>query len=389
MFDKRMFKNLDYMIIIIIMLIVGIGLISIGLATRSPVEDTEDITGALESFNFRQVKLQLIWFGTGIILMIITACIDYHFLSNVSPYLYWGVVGLLVLVMFAGTTGGGAQRWIAIGPFRLQPSEFTKLALILSMARVISKREEQGINNVKSLALVVFTLGVPFLLIAAQPDLGTSIALIAITLGMLFVAGISYKLLLAGGAAIAAAIPAAWFFLLKEYQKKRIMVFLNPELDPLGDGLNVLQSIMSVGSGQIWGQLKNGALFSANTLSQLNYLPAKDTDFIFSVAAEAFGFVGGITIIALFFLLIIRTIRIGSKAADKLGALIAIGVASMTLFHVYENIGMTMGIMPVTGIPLPFMSYGGSSMWANMIAYGLVLNVGMRRQKHRFIGGQY
>ncbi len=389
MFDNLRLKNLDYIIIIIILSIVGIGLIAIGLATRSPVDDAENITGALESFNFGQVRLQLIWFGTGILLMVITACIDYHFLSNASPYLYWAVVGLLVLVMFAGTTGGGAQRWIAIGSFRLQPSEFSKLALILSLARVISKREEKGINNIKSLAMVVLTLGIPFALIAMQPDLGTSIALIAITLGMLFVAGISYKLLLAGGAAVAAAVPAAWFFLLKEYQKKRILVFLNPELDPLGDGLNVLQSIMSVGSGQIWGQLRNGALFSGNTLSQLNFLPAKDTDFIFSVAAEAFGFVGGITIIALFFLLIIRTIRIGSKAADKLGSMIAIGVASMTLFHVYENIGMTMGIMPVTGIPLPFMSYGGSSMWANMIAYGMVLSVGMRRKKHGFLSSQY
>ncbi|MBE3102046.1 MAG: FtsW/RodA/SpoVE family cell cycle protein, partial [Firmicutes bacterium] len=181
------------------------------------------------------------------------------------------------------------------------------------------------------------------------------------------------------------AIPIAWFTLLDTFQKHRILVFLNPGMDPLGSGYNVLQSMMSVGSGQITGQLNSiGGILFGNTLSQLDFLPAKETDFIFSVTTEALGFIGGITIIILFFILIMRTIRVATKAKDTLGAMIAVGVASMILFHVFENIGMTMGIMPVTGIPLPFMSYGGSSMWTNMISFGLVLNVGMRRHKIKF-----
>ncbi|MDD3612363.1 MAG: rod shape-determining protein RodA [Clostridia bacterium] len=384
MFDKQLFKNIDYIIIFTIVLLVGIGIFTIGLATRSPVDGSEDITGAIESLNLNQVKLQLIWFGTGLVLMIITASLDYHFLATISPYIYGIVVGLLVLVAFAGSEGGGAIRWIQIGPFKLQPSEFAKIAVILSLARLMAKREEKGINNIKSIGLILITIGIPIVLIVVQPDLGTSISLLAILIGMLFVAGLNYKLIFGGLAAIAAAIPIAWFYLLKPFQRNRILVFLNPELDPLGHGMNALQSMMSIGSGQVWGQIDKGGAFSGNTLSQLDYLPAKETDFIFSVTVEALGFVGGITIIALFFILLIRTVVIGAKAKDMLGSLIAVGVASMTLFHVFENIGMTMGIMPITGIPLPFVSYGGSSMWTNMIAFGLVLNVGMRRHKLKF-----
>jgi len=386
MFDKRYIKNFDYIILLLVLLIVCFGLIGISIATRSPVEDPEaDIANSIESFNLRQVKLQIVWLATGLILLLIVVSIDYHIIAELSPWLYWIVIGLLIAVKVAGTTGGGAQRWLPIGSFRLQPSEFAKLALILMLARTLSKREEEGIHHIKDLIPLAIQMAIPFALIYIQPDLGTSLAFIAIVFGVVFTAGISWKLLALGGAIGMAAVPLAWFFLLKDYQRTRIEVFLNPGLDPLGDGYNVLQSMMAIGSGQIFGQMGiEGGILRGNTLSQLDFLPAKDTDFIFSVTAEALGFIGGISIIALFLLLVLRIIRVASKARDKLGSFIAVGVASMTLFHVFENIGMTMGLMPVTGLPLPFMSYGGSSMWTNMIAIGLVLNVGMRRHKLKF-----
>jgi len=197
---------------------------------------------------------------------------------------------------------------------------------------------------------------------------------------MLFVAKISYKLLFSIIGTGMAIVPIAWFALLSEVQKDRIRVFLNPRLDPMGKGYQVSQSITAIGSGRIIGK----GILTNNTLSQLNFLPAAHTDFIFSVLTEAFGFIGGVIIIGLYSILIIRTIMVAVKAKDEFGSLIVIGVTALIIAHIFENIGMTMGLTPVTGIPLPFMSYGGSFMWTNMIAYGLVLNVGMRRQKIKF-----
>jgi len=387
-FDKRLIKNFDYTIVLLILLIVGFGLIGIGIATRAPMDDGGGLADALESLDLRYVRLQALWFATGLALMIAVISIDYHIISEFTPYLYWATIGLLVLVLLFAVPVHGAKRWITLGAFRLQPSEFAKLAVILVLARTLSKweakREEKGIRRIRDLVPVALQVGLPFLLIARQPDLGTSMVLMAIVLGILFIGGLSYKLLALAGGAILTIAPLAWFYVLKPYQQTRIRVFLNPGIDPMGEGYNVLQSMMAIGSGQLTGQITENGIFQGNTLSQLDFLPAKETDFIFSVTAEALGFVGGIAIIFLFFLLVMRTLRIAAKARDTLGSLIVAGVASMTLFHVFENIGMTMGIMPITGLPLPFMSYGGSSMWANMIAFALVLNVGMRRQKIKF-----
>lgn len=388
MFDKRLIKNFDYTIVLLILLILGFGLIGISIATRAPMDDGGGLADALESLDLRYVRLQAFWFAAGLILMIAVISIDYHIISEFTPYLYWAAIGLLVLVLLFGTPIHGARRWITMGIFRLQPSEFAKLAVILALARTLAKlevkRDEKGIRRIRDLIPIGVQVGLPFLLIMRQPDMGTAMVLFAIVLGVLFIGGLSYKLLALAGGLFLAGAPLAWFYVLKPYQQARIRVFLNPGMDPMGDGYNVLQSMMAIGSGQLTGQITENGIFQGNTLSQLDFLPAKETDFIFSVTAEALGFVGGIAIIFLFFLLVMRTLRIAAKARDTLGALIAAGVASMTLFHVFENIGMTMGIMPITGLPLPFMSYGGSSMWANMIAFALVLNVGMRRQKIKF-----
>ena len=389
MFQKKnSIKNFDFLLLFIIILLTGFGLIGIALATRSPMEGTEGaIAEAIGSFNLQQVKLQIIWFATGLVLMIIVVSVDYHKINDLAPYAYLAVIGLLVIVKFFGTTGGGAQRWIAIGSFRMQPSEFTKITVILILARIMAREdeeEEEGINDFKTIGKLIIALALPLALIIIQPDMGTAMVLAVIFAGMVFVAGIKYKYLFIALAAAVAAVPVVWYTILDDFQKKRIQVFLNPGMDPLGDGYHVLQSIISIGSGQLTGQIGRAGLLGDNLLSQLDFLPAKDTDFVFSVTTEALGFIGGITIIVLYYLLIMRTLRVARRSRDKLGSYICVGVASMVLFHVFENIGMSMGIMPITGIPLPFISYGGSSMWTNMISFGLVLNVGMRRQKINF-----
>src|SRR5665647_1773857 len=194
MFDKRLIKNFDFLILIIIILIVCLGLLGIGIATRSPIEGSDGAIGnAINSFNLRQVNLQVLWFTTGLVMMLIVISIDYHIIIDLSVYVYWIVIGLLILVIFAGTKGGGAQSWIAIGSFRMQPSEFAKITVILSLARIMSKREEKGINNIKSIIPIILTMAIPFALIIKQPDLGTALTFIVILIGMLFVAGISYK----------------------------------------------------------------------------------------------------------------------------------------------------------------------------------------------------
>lgn len=385
MFDKKLVKNFDFLILLFIILLTGFGLVGIMLATRSPVEGVDgSILEGLESFNLQRVKTQAINIITGLLLVAVIISIDYHVISDLSVYYYWVIIGLLIVVKLFGTTGGGAQRWLAFGSFRLQPSEFSKIAVILMLARTIAKQEETGVNNLKVMAKILLIVAIPFALIASQPDLGTSLVLIAILVGMLFIAEIKYKYLFIALGIGLAAIPLAWFLYFDEYQKGRIIIFLNPGMDPLGEGYQVLQSIITLGSGQLTGQFGKGELLSGNSLSQLNYLPAKDTDFIYSVTTEALGFIGGISIILLFYMLIMRTMRIARRSRDALGSYICVGVASMVLFHVFENIGMSMGIMPITGIQLPFMSYGGSSMWTNMASFALVINVGMRRQKLKF-----
>ncbi|MFU0800923.1 MAG: rod shape-determining protein RodA [Xylanivirga thermophila] len=382
MLDKKLLKNFDFMIVILICLLVGFGAIGIGIAMRSPTEGQGGITEMIGNFNLKYVQLHLLWAATGLVLMLITASIDYNVLKDMSAYIYWIIVALLLYVDAKGNVAGNAQSWIVLGPFKLQPSEFAKLAIIITTAKVLSKDEESDgkLSHLKDLIPLIVKIAIPLVLVAIQPDFGTATVFMAIIFGILFVAGISYKLLFGIIGAGVACIPLLWFGFLSDVQKNRILVFLNPGLDPLGEGYHVTQSLIAIGSGQIYGK----GLLTDNTLSQLNFLPAKHTDFIFSVTAEALGFMGGIIIILLYLALIIRTMKIASKSKDKFGALLVTGVASMIMFHIFENIGMTMGLMPVTGIPLPFMSYGGSSMWTNMIAYGMVLSVGMRRQKIKF-----
>ncbi|MDD4569577.1 MAG: rod shape-determining protein RodA [Tepidanaerobacteraceae bacterium] len=364
--DSKLLKNIEYPILIAVILITIMSVLIISSATNANISEG----------SFRTAKMQIIWFGVGLVAMIFMILVDYHSFAHWSNIIYVLNILALLLVIFKGEEGGGAQRWIDIGPFGLQPSEFAKLAIAITLARHMEKKK--SLKTLKDLLSIFMHVAGPVLLIAKQPDLGTSLVILAMAFGMMFVAGLDYKLLAGITTAGIFSLPVLWK-LLKPYQKGRILVFINPYLDPLGKGYHVIQSKIAIGSGKLFGK----GLFQG-TQNQLDFLPVKHTDFIFAVLGEELGFLGGIVLLALYFIFLYYTIKVAFKARDLIGTYMVIGLASMWTFQILVNIGMNIGIMPVTGIPLPFMSYGGSSFLMNMMAVGLVLNVGMRRQKIRF-----
>jgi rod shape determining protein RodA len=368
LFDRRLLRNFDYLLLLTVLAIMAVSLIIISSATLvNPSGDP-----------MFYVKRQAIRFLVGFIVLIIILTIDYTQFYRFSHYLYGLNLILLLAVLFIGKETGGAQRWIDLRVFELQPSEFAKIIIIISLARHLAARE----GNFDSLFSVIpsfFYVLIPMGLIFLQPDLGTSVVFIVIVFGMLFMAGAKVRHLLTYAiSGVVIGFPLLWLRL-KDYQKMRLTVFLNPETDPLGHGYQLMQSMIAIGSGGLRGK----GIFEG-TQNQLEFLLEQHTDFIFSVLAEEAGFIGGVVLLLLFMLLIFRVIRTAYVAKDTFGTLICIGVATMITFQVLVNIGMTIGMMPVTGLPLPFMSYGGSSLLMNMIAIGLVLNIGMRRHKLMF-----
>jgi rod shape determining protein RodA len=367
-FDRRLLRNFDWLLLILVCTIVAVSLLII-------TSTTINITGDPLYF----AKRQLIRFAVGFVAMLFILSIDYTYFFRLAPIMYLAIVAMLVAVLFIGSKGGGAQRWIDLGFFELQPSEFAKLGIIISLARLLSA-QEGNFEDMSSAIPAFFHVALPMGLVFLQPDLGTSLVFTVILFGMLYMAGLRVQHLLTyAGIGLAIGAPALWL-LLKDYQKKRLIIFINPYLDPLNDGYQIIQSLIAVGSGGLQGK----GLFAPGTQNALNFLLEQHTDFVFSAYAEATGFVGSVILILLYTFLILRILRLAFLAKDTFGMLVCIGVAVMMTFHILVNIGMTIGIMPVTGIPLPFMSYGGSSLMMNMMAIGVVLNIGMRRQKLMF-----
>lgn len=365
--DKKFFKYVDYSLILAVMAIVFIGMLAISSATDAPS------TG-----DYSYVRMQLVWFIIGFIAMIIIMNVDYKVIGEMALYIYIFCLLMLIAVLLFGKEVHGSKSWLGWGSLGIQPSEFAKLGVIIMAAKVMSGYED-GIRTIKQLIVVLMYIGIPLLFILAQPDLGTALVFIAVTLGLFIIGGIDYKFMLALLGAAAAALPVVWKYGLKDYQKARLLIFLDPYKDPMGDGFNVIQSMIAIGSGQITGR----GLYQGSQ-SQLNFVPEQHTDFIFSVVGEELGFVISAALLALYAYIIFKSIRISFRSRDRFGMLVVVGIVSMLAFQVFENIGMTMGLMPVTGIPLPFMSYGGSSMLTNMAAIGLILNVGVRQHKIKF-----
>jgi len=372
---KRL-KFIDKPFLISLFLILIFGLIVLSSASQSIVGDP-----------YYYVKKQSLFVGIGLVAAILMLRYDYSQLRRFSIILYGLSIFLLIAVLVMGEEVRGTTGWISLGPLpAVQPAEFTKIMLAIAFADFLNKRK--GMLNTLSEILPCFLyMGVPFLLILMQPDLGTALVYIAMTLVMLFVAGANPRILcaiiVAGAGAVALALFLHFQFgmwlPLEDYQIKRLTVFLNPYEDGKGGrgaGWNTIQSLIAIGAGGLTGQ----GLFKG-TQVQLNFLPEHHTDFIYAVIGEEMGFIGAAAIILLYTILLLRAIYISYQAKDLFGTLLVIGVTAMWLFHIFENIGMSIGIMPITGIPLPFLSYGGSSMLTNLVAAGLILSVNVRGRK--------
>lgn len=369
MIDRKLIRNIDFLTVFVIFALVSISIMVISSATHVP-----------DTGNYSFIQRQIIWFIFGLVVAFFVITVDYNTIGSIAYFIYAGSILFLLLVKVPGigVVRNGARSWIDLGFSSIQPSEFAKIGVIISFAKLLESRGDK-LNNVKSLLLPIAFVSFPLVLVLTEPDLGGALVFVAIFAGMIFAAGISYRLILWGTLLGISAIPPIWFFVLEPHQKKRLLVFLNPDLDPLGGGYHVIQSKIAVGSGRLLGK----GLYQG-TQNKLNFLPEQHTDFIFSVLGEELGFIGALIVIFLLFLLLFRILEIARLSKDRYGALLSIGVLSMLTFQVFENIGMTIGLMPVTGITLPFMSYGGSSLLVNMIAVALVINVGMRRQKINF-----
>lgn len=360
---REFLRRFDYILVFATLVIVALGAVLVASATQA------------DPLASRDVYKQLTWILFGLTAAVTVAVLHYQRVRAFAVPIYFVNVFLLGLVSYAGYSAQGAQRWIQIGSFNLQPSEFAKIALIVTFAAYLGERKG-NVHSSNVLASFVH-LSLPMGLILLQPDLGTAMVLLAIWLGMLLVSGAKIQHLLVIIVVIALVFFLALnFHFLKDYQVRRLLVFLNPDLDPAGAGYNLLQSKIAIGSGRMEGK----GLFSG-TQGRLNFIPSHHTDFIFAVVGEELGFLGGSLLLALYFILISRAIRIASTAKDMFGALVAAGISVMLLFQVLVNVGMTMGIMPITGIPLPLVSYGGSSLLANMIGMGLLFSISVRRFK--------
>jgi rod shape determining protein RodA len=316
---------------------------------------------------------QLSAIALGIIVMAVCLAIDYRTLTDKSHFIYLAIIGLLVYVLLFGSVSKGAQRWISFGSLNLQPSELAKIAVALVLAKFFGENR-RGVPNLGDLLVAGGLMLLPFALIAQQPDLGTAVTLLPIFLGVAFVGGLRLRVL---GIALLVALvltPVAWRWGLKDYQRTRIATFLDPAQDPRGSGYQQIQAQITVGSGGLWGKG-----FTKGTQGQFRFLPEAQTDFVFSVLAEEHGFAGVLVALGLYLFVIVRAIDAARLAKDRLGAYLVIGVLSGFTFQVIYNVTMSAGLAPVKGLPLPLMSYGGSSMIATLAGFGLILNVRMRR----------
>jgi rod shape determining protein RodA len=347
MFDRRLIQYFDWGLIGLGILIGCIGLVTLYSAVTAETPTPQKV------LFFKQ----LLWFSVGLVAMVAT------FLC----------IALLIAVLFFGKYVGGSRRWLIIGPLSFQPSELVKIAVILSLAHYYSKDAKTRGFTLRELIRPLMIIMLPVLLIGMQPDLGTAGLVVLIAGSITVFVKIerrSFIYLIASGAVL---VPLIWFFL-KEYQKKRILVFLDPDRDPLGAGYHIIQSKIAIGSGLLSGQG-----FLKGTQNALSFLPEEHTDFIFSVLAEEWGFLGSATLVLLFFILIIWGLTVAHGCREPFGTIVAVGVTAMIFWQVFINIGMSMGLFPVVGVPLPFVSYGGSSVLTTAIGIGLLLNVSMRR----------
>jgi rod shape determining protein RodA len=320
---------------------------------------------------------QALWVGIGFVLMLIVMSFDYHVLLDLSLILYGLGIASLILVLSMGVVRGGAANWLQIGPFQFQPSEFAKLATGLLVARYLAGLNRR-VLDLKQIVTAIAIVAVPMVLVAVEPDMGGAAMYAPLIAGMLLVAGIRTRLLVTAALIGLLLGAGVWTFGMKGYQRQRVLTFLSPETDPLGAGYQVRQSKIAVGSGELLGKG-----YMQGTQSQLRFLPARHTDFILSVLAEEWGFLGVLAVFGLYISYITSAARIAMRARDRAGILLVIGLLSVQCFHILYNSAMVVGFVPITGIPLPFLSYGGSFTMVNFLSTGIMLGVDLRRYVNR------
>ena len=326
--------------------------------------------GSLDPWAMRQI----VRFGVGLVILLVFAMVDIRVWMNVAYPFYIATIGLLLVVQFAGTFGKGAERWIDLGVVQIQPSELMKLALVLALARYFHGRSYEDAIKLKSLIVPLGLIGIPVVLVLMQPNLGTALILCFIGACILFVSGLRWWVIVAGLAAVAAALPVGWE-MLHDYQRQRILTFLDPESDPMGAGWNIMQSKIAMGSGGLFGKG-----FMGGTQSQLYFLPEKHTDFILVSLGEEFGFAGCMILVGLYALVLLIGLAIALGARSHFARITALGLTMNFLAYILINMSMVMGVIPVVGIPLPLVSYGGTAMLTVMMGFGILMSVHVHRQ---------
>ncbi len=357
--DRRLLYNVDWILA--------------GAAVALALVGVTMVYSATHSSPSAEIYLkQLALIGVGTLALVVTATIDYRRLADRAMLLYALSALSLVYVLRFGPVKAGTRRWIELGSFQLQPSELVKLAAAIVIAKIFSEYRQETLG-LRDVALPGAAIGLLVLLIARQPDLGTAACLVPLFLAVAFLAGLRMRAVV-GLAAVMVLVAALAWPLLKDYQKTRIYTFLDPSLDPRGAGYQKIQSQIAVGSGGLVGRG-----FLGGSQSQLGYLPARHTDFVFSVLAEEAGFVGVVVVLALYLFVVWRMLETARLARDRLGAFLVAGITASFAFQVVYNVAMVAGLVPVKGLPLPLMSYGGSSILSSLMGIGLVLSVRMRR----------
>jgi len=361
--DRRLIQNFEWPIFVM-----GLGVALIGIVNL--ISASPERGAFLPDTAWRQV----VWMALGLALLLATLLLDYRTLERIAIPFYGGVILLLVAVLFIGRIVNGSQRWIDLGPFNLQPSELAKLALIILFARLLARRSATSSIGLLDLIFPALLVAIPAALVVKQPDLGTALVLCVVSASFLAVTRVRVGSLVLIVAGAVAAVTVAWLFFLHDYQKERVFTFMNPERDPLGAAYHAIQSQIAVGSGGLFGK---GFLHGSQ--SQLDFLPEEQTDFVFSVLGEEWGFVGTATVLLLYLGILIRGLMIAHSSKDLFGAYLAVGIVSLFFWAGAINVGMVIGVLPVVGVPLPMLSYGGSALLTCMIALGLLMNVSMRR----------
>jgi rod shape determining protein RodA len=359
MLERRLYFHIDWALVVALLALCGMGILMIFSATQSTTP--------------RLYISQFYALGLGAVALVVMLAIDYRTLADRSHLIYIGVVCLLIYVLFFGVIRGGARRWIPLGVFNLQPSEFARIAVALVLAKYFGENR-RGNLSLADLAIAGGLALLPVLLIIRQPDLGTAVTVIPIYLAIAYVAGLPTRILAVAAILAVLAAPVAWKFVLKDYQRQRVLTFVDPSKDTRGAGYQQIQARITTGSGGLWGKG-----FMKGTQGQLRFLPVAHNDFIFSVWGEEQGFAGVIVALGLYLFVIIRSLDAARLAKDRLGAYLVLGILAGFTFQVLYNISMSAGLAPVKGLTLPLMSYGGSSLIATLAGFGLILNVRMRR----------